>query len=333
MKNNKKTPKNAEIYDKYQHIIEDTNAIYKEGRIHDEKFLESINNIIDSYKRLDSHFKKVVKISDKNQAEILRMNEMLKTLTSEKETLIAELEQRNIEMSSLMKMKEDFFAVASHDLRSPFAAIIMSAKMLLSEEELSESHKNYIRIILDSAQIQLTYINDLLKIILSESKELKLNLMPVSVNKLLATSVTTLEILAKRKNIELVFQEEKTETDFYVLADFEKLIQVVNNLISNAVKFTYPGGKVEVFSKKTPENECEIHVTDSGLGIPFDKIKDLFIKYKKHHNSGTNGELGSGLGLFISKNIIEKHNGKIGANSVIDSGSDFWFSLPLIQNF
>ena len=98
-------------------------------------------------------------------------------------------------------------------------------------------------------------------------------------------------------------------------------------MLSNAIKFTPSGGNIEI-SVITNENELQIHVIDSGLGIPDNKIEKLFSKYQMVHSAGTAGEKGSGLGLFICKKLVEAHGGEISVTSGQGKGSDFYFTIP-----
>ena len=131
----------------------------------------------------------------------------------------------------------------------------------------------------------------------------------------------------ERKNIKIQFEKPKNKT-LAIKLDAEKIKLTVSNLIDNAIKYTLPGGKIEVFIKSDKEKITFI-AKDSGIGIPKDQQKRLFSKFFRGANALRIETDGSGLGLFIAKNIVEAHEGKIWFESEEDKGSTFYFELPL----
>jgi signal transduction histidine kinase len=271
------------------------------------------------------------------EAELTRLiqqsrneNELLRKEIQNKNTDLKNayklLEEQNTELKKLVQMKDDFLAIASHDLRSPFNAILGFSNLLLEDEDLQPSHKESVEIIQYSANIQLDYINDILNILTLESGKIKLNKYTFSIKSVLDNSIKMLGILAKKKNITIT---TNVDNDFELELDFEKISQVLNNLIGNAIKFTPSGGNIEVSVIKNSLNQVEFHVKDSGIGISRDVIPSLFSKYTKTHKSGTEGEAGTGLGLAICKNLINLHGGNIFVESTQGKGSDFYFYLPI----
>jgi len=249
-----------------------------------------------------------------------------KMLEEEREMLIIDLEKANNELKQLSQMKDDFLSVASHDLRSPFNGILGFSEVLLTDNSLNEEQKYYITLIKESAEIQLQYVNDILDIIKFEKGKISIDVSPADITELIKISVNSLKILADKKKITLNVELFNPGT---INIDFNKISQVMNNFISNAIKFTSAGGFVKIRCFKNDNNEIEIHVIDSGIGIPEDKLEDLFVRYGQYKEFGTSGEKGTGLGLSICKNLVEVHGGKIGVTSKINEGSDFFFTLPL----
>jgi PAS domain S-box-containing protein len=250
----------------------------------------------------------------------------IKKFEEEREMLITELTKANIELKELSRMKDDFVAIVSHDLRSPFNAILGFAEVLLADPDISDENKYYLELINQSAYVQLNYINDILEVLKFEAGELKLRKESLTIEKLITDAVSYNKILAEKKGIALNHEIkciDKTE------ADYPKLIQVLNNLISNATKFTKSGGKITVSCFKNSSGFAEIHIKDTGVGIKEEQLASLFSKYTPSHTAGTSGERGSGLGLSICKNIVELHGGSINVSSTYGQGSDFYFTLPL----
>lgn len=248
-----------------------------------------------------------------------------KSLEKETLQLVEKLKKANDELKELTKMKEDFIAVAGHDIRSPFVGIIGFSNILLSEPDLPEKYKDIIKIILKSAEIQLRYVNDLIDIIKLESREITLKKESYSIANIIEESLRFLLPLAVNKNISV---KTNINADMRILVDYPKIIQVLNNLISNAIKFTPQGKSIEL-TADIKNNFVEIHVRDTGMGIPESRLANIFNRLKHISSQGTDGEKGTGLGLSICKNIVEIHGGKISVNSTVGKGSDFWFTLPL----
>jgi len=200
--------------------------------------------------------------------------------------------------------------------------------LMLGDENsnnLSKESKEYIQIIQKSMKAQLNYINDLLDLIKFESDDIPITLEETNFIKILDICLPGLKLLAKNKNITINienFSEEK------IKVDVPKIIQILNNLISNAIKFTNIGGTININIFKNNINEIEFHVIDTGIGIPEEKLEKLFANNKKFSSTGTAGEKGTGLGLEICKRLVEIHGGKINAISG-HKGSNFYFTIPL----
>jgi len=143
--------------------------------------------------------------------------------------------------------------------------------------------------------------------------------------KLVHSCLNSLTTLAEKKNIRLtVFIDENYE----IHLDFAKITQVLNNLISNSLKFTSSGGEIKI-EQISDSNSVTLHIIDTGNGIKEEQIPYLFTRYSKAQSQGTDGEKGTGLGLAICKLLVEAHGGKIGVKSEKGKGSDFYFSLPI----
>ena len=249
-----------------------------------------------------------------------------KNSEKEKEILLEKIKSAYEELKELTELKDNFLSVASHDLRAPFNAILGYTDILLEDEELNETQRSYVDFIQQSAEIQLRYVNDILNIIRIEKGNLSIELENFPISEVVRNCIMNLKVLAEAKNI-TINQEIHFDGECYI--DLPKITQVINNLISNAIKFTMPGGNINVKVISAPDDFIEIHVIDNGIGIPQAAQKKLFNYYRQEHVKGTSGESGHGLGLAICKNFIELHGGKIYLESETGKGSDFYFSLPL----
>lgn len=294
----------------YKNIIENGDIFYREIKVNDRYYNFTISGVPS------------LNIGQIYGSDITA----IKNVEKEREMLILELEKANKDLSELSKMKDDFISIVSHDLRSPFNGILGFTELLLDDESLSEKHKEYVELIRESSEIQLKYINDLLDLIAAERREIKITASSASIDKLVDTSIKLLNPIANKKDITI---KKEIKDNIKILMDFPKMTQVINNLITNAIKFTPNGGQITIKSFKTKNNTVEIHVVDNGTGITEKEQNKLFNRYTKVQKKGTDGESGSGLGLSISKKLVEAHNGEIKIKSKIKKGSDFYIILPI----
>jgi len=251
---------------------------------------------------------------------ILKINKS-RVVAKEKAAIATELAEKNEELKKLSAMKDEFVSIVSHDLRSPISTILGFSKLLLPQLEKAEIKTKPLDAIIRSSQRLLTLINDILDLARVEAGKLELSYSQVNINNLVQESFKAVEFNAKEKGIKLFYLpgEEPVTVD----ADNNKIYQVVNNLLINAIKFTPDDGSVTVRKLKDNDN-LVISVADTGVGIPLDKINLIFDKYEQ----STTHE-GSGLGLAICKNFIELHGGKIWVESKESEGADFKFQIPI----
>lgn len=240
-----------------------------------------------------------------------------------------ELAKKNAELEKLNNLKNTFLSIAAHDLRSPLSSIIGFSEFLIEEtcDILSKDHLEYISIINTSSNFMLGLINNLLDISKIESGKLELDLTKTNISLLIKKNIKVNNISAKKKNIEIFFIDDNNSLE--ILIDKDKIEQVLNNLISNAIKFSMKNTIIEISLKSTPE-EVIITVKDHGQGIPKNELEKLFKPFEKTSVKSTDGEKTTGLGLLIVKKIVEKHNGKVWLESIVGEGSSFFVSLPII---
>ncbi|MFH2013982.1 MAG: HAMP domain-containing sensor histidine kinase [Patescibacteria group bacterium] len=229
------------------------------------------------------------------------------------------------------KMKSEFVSIVSHQLRTPLSALKWSVNLLKGKRlgELNKKQEEYVDIVSDSAVKMVRLVNDLLSVNRIEQGKLAMQMEFFSIEDLILDVVKGLQILAKMKNVELVFKNHKNLPLVY--ADKEKIRMVVQNLIDNAIKYSkQKGGFVEI-SANTDVNSklIKVSVKDNGIGIPEIIQKRIFGKFFRGDNLVKQKVEGTGLGLFIAKGIITICGGKIGFTSKPDKGSNFWFTLPI----
>ena len=257
-----------------------------------------------------------------------RLLDELSRLNNELINLQRELSKKNAELERLNELKNQFVGMAAHDIRNPLGIIMSFADFLEEETEgiLSSEHRKFLNIINTSAEFLLKMIEDLLDISKIESGKLNLNLKQTDFIELAEKNVQLNNTLASKKNITIKLSFDKKPV--MLLIDKQKMEQVLNNLLTNAIKFSYQGSEVKMNIVKY-ENTVLTEVVDSGVGIPANQTETIFQPFSKTSSQGTAGEKSTGLGLTIVKKIVEGHGGKINVESEKDKGSRFYFELPL----
>lgn len=263
--------------------------------------------------------------------EISRLNNELITLQRQLAKQNAEQEALNKELRRVDQLKNTFLGVAAHDLRGPLANIHLASQFMLDEGDTlpREEHDQLLNDIAVQSRYMTNLIAELLDIAQIEAGKLELNKVAIDAANFLAEAVRRHAIIAEAKGTEIVLKDVAGGT---VLADPYRLQQVIDNLISNAVKFSPPGSKVVVSSRQTGTG-WQINVIDEGPGIAADEREQLFQEFARLSARPTGGESSTGLGLAISRRIVEAHGGRIGVDSEPGHGANFWFVLPReVQN-
>ena len=240
-----------------------------------------------------------------------------------------ELNEANAKLRELSNMKEEFLALTTHDLRSPLTVISGVINFFTSGRlgELSPEQKNMVAMMERNTQNLIELVNDLLDASKLESGTMRLDLSSVDLRLLVNELRETMEPLAREKEITL---EDRLPDDLPpLLADRAKLRRVLVNLISNALKFTPKGGRVVVFAEQLDARTARVSVADTGVGIAPEDIERLFDKYEQARSRATRSEKGTGLGLYITRQLVELHGGKISARSELGKGSTFSFTIPI----
>jgi PAS domain S-box-containing protein len=225
------------------------------------------------------------------------------------------------------RLKSEFLASMSHEVRTPLNGVIGMTELLL-DTKLTEEQREYTRMLRDSGEALLDIVNDILDLSKIEAGKIELESATFDLRE---TIEDVCDLLAKRahdKGLELTLAIGE-DVPFAVQGDKARLRQVVVNLISNAVKFTSEG-EVRVAVSATPQG-VRVEVTDTGIGIDGARIAQLFEPFSQADRSTTRRFGGTGLGLTISKQLVELMGGDIGATGTRGEGSTFWFSVPLVQ--
>ncbi|MGO9056153.1 MAG: sensor histidine kinase [Candidatus Binataceae bacterium] len=262
-----------------------------------------------------------------NNSEDQKIFEDIAALNNELTTAQRELARRNAELVRLNEQKNHLLGVAAHDLRNPLGAIFVSSEYLLDElKHLSDDQLEMLRAIKSSSEFMLQLIEDILHLAKLEAGKPELRIESTDLAELTARHVAVNRQLAARKNIRI---DSAIEPDLPAIeADSHKIEQVLENLISNAIKFSPPGTTVGVTLRRDG-GALRIEVSDQGSGIPKGEWGKLFQPFQRTSVKPTGGEKSSGLGLSIARKMVEAHGGRIWFESEVGKGSTFFVSLPL----
>ncbi|MEW6005751.1 MAG: PAS domain-containing sensor histidine kinase [Stygiobacter sp.] len=232
------------------------------------------------------------------------------------------------ELRILNNTKDKFFSIIAHDLRNPFITILGFTDLLLTDyKELDESEiVFYLEEMKKSAEISHNLLQNLLQWSRSQTGRIEFHPAKLNLKNLVNVNLELLQPSASNKEIVIKSEVE----DSFVMADEDMLNTIIRNLITNAIKFTPKGGMITIASKEVGKY-AEVSVSDTGIGMNGDTVANLFKLDSTHSTLGTNNEAGTGLGLILCKEFVEKQGGKIWVESTLNVGSKFIFYLPLAE--
>lgn len=239
---------------------------------------------------------------------------------------IAETQRQADEISHLYEVKNRFFSNISHELRTPLTLILGPSSDLMEDKSMVGEQKNKITFINNNAKRLLRLINQLLDLSKLEAGKLDLRASQQDIVKLVSTITESFSSMAASQGIDLSFNSD--EEHLYVFYDSDKLEKVLVNLLSNAMKFTESKGTV-VVSLSRKNNSCLIQVKDSGIGINQEQLPYIFDRFFQADNSKSREHEGTGIGLSLTRELVELHGGTIAVQSTLGNGSEFIVQLPL----
>jgi PAS domain S-box-containing protein len=250
-----------------------------------------------------------------------------KRAEEEREQLLASERDSRSEAEEANRLKDEFLATISHELRSPLNAILGWARLLREPDMRGDQMERALETIERNAQAQARLIEDLLDVSRIVSGKLSIQMRPVTLNSTIQSAVADLRLAAESKGIDLRLTEDE---EIKLIGDADRLQQVVWNLLSNAIKFTPEGGRVEVGLKRVGER-AELRVSDTGRGISPEFLPHVFDRFRQATRTDARSRAGLGLGLAIVRHIVEAHGGNVTAESAgFGLGATFVCKLPLV---
>ncbi len=284
----------------------------------------------------EGQFDKTVKLDRSDELGILAA--AFNSMAAQLQASFTALETKNSELERLDKLKDEFLANTSHELRTPLNGIIGIAESLIdgATGKLPDSTNFNLGLIAASGKRLSTLINDILDFSQLKHKTIELQIKSVGVREIVSVILTLSQPLANQKNIQLLNSVAPELPP--IAADENRLEQILYNLIGNAIKFTEKG-TVEISAELVNGNEqsplnsqLAITVSDTGIGIPEDKLERIFESFEQADGSTAREYGGTGLGLAVAKQLVELHGGKICVSSTVGAGSLFTFTLPVSES-
>jgi len=255
------------------------------------------------------------------QAVVLNVRDITERKKAEKA-----LKDSETRLSELIATKDRFFSIIGHDLKNPFSGILGFSELLIDQlkNKQYDDSLELAQMIQHSSKRVMDLLNNLLAWAQSQTGKPKFNPEYFEIDEVADEVIDLLRDSSHQKSISLT---NGIPPGTSVYADKPMITLVLRNLVSNGVKFTQPGGKIDIESEKN-KGKISISVTDNGVGISKDNIEDLFNVDKRHSSKGTYNETGTGLGLLLCKDFIKTHGGRIWVESELDKGSKFTFMIP-----
>lgn len=242
---------------------------------------------------------------------------------------LEKLKKENEELKKMNELKSDWISISAHQLRTSLSAIKWILKMFLDKDFgiLTPEQDGFMRKAFDSNERMLALVNEMLSLNHVEQTSLRYDFIPTDIIALIESVLFDFTGESYKKGVEIIFLKPDTAIPSVAL-DVEKIRVVIQNLIENAIKYSNKGDRV-IISLREKDGYLEVSVKDTGIGIPLNEQDKVFNKFYRATNAQAKDTIGSGLGLYTTKGIVDKHGGKMWFESSENQGSTFYFSLPI----
>ena len=304
-------------------IVNKTQKIRQTSGISQDALMKEYTFLSEKYDKLVKEMVKITRVGDMHYKKLMAANDQIQCHKSNLEDLNRQLLEANA-------AKDKFYSIIAHDLRNPLHFLLFSSELLVNENEKMEKEaiKRYMQKVNKTAQDMADLLENLLQWGRSQLGEIQCRPRQIDLSRLAAESIDDFCGSGEKKHIKLCSQ---IPAGTWVFADENMIKSVFRNLVSNAIKFTLPGGSVKLLARE----EGDVIVTavqDTGVGIPPEKLGILFDINVHYTTAGTAKEKGSSLGLIICSEFVRKNGGEIRVKSKVDKGSTFEFTLPKRAN-
>lgn len=285
--------------------------------------------------RTGDEFEELSQAYNRMLRHLVAVQEELRQVNGALDTKVDELAQANMQLFELNNLKNDFMATMTHELRTPLNSILGFSDVLAGADNLQEKQIRYLKNIQTSGRDLLTLINDILDLAKIEAGKMDLHIVEFSLGDLAERLTGMMRPLAEKRNIDLSCEIDPRLP--LLVQDAGKLQQILYNLLSNAIKFTPEGGRVQMNANLRDDNQLELVVEDTGVGIPLEDQETIFEKFRQgntvrgdRQSTLTREYAGTGLGLSIVKELSKLLGGEVSLHSELGRGSRFTVVLPLI---
>lgn len=319
-----------EFLERFRIYEDDLNLVHPEDRAKVEAAYEVVHDESDSSEIIDIDYRSLYRDGGvRHLREIIHLRyDNTGRVTEERGTLqdVTDFKEAQLEAERASRAKSEFLSRMSHELRTPMNAVLGFGRLLKSHAPLSEEHRGFVDHILDSGEHLLGLIDEILDVSKIESGRMELSLETVESADVLGQCMVLIEPLAERHGITTENLVTRTVAPA-VMADRTRLKQVLLNLASNAVKFNCDNGRVTVSCREV-EGGLRISVTDTGQGLAEESIDEIFEPFARL-KAEQDGIEGTGIGLAITKRLVDLMGGRLGVESTLGKGSTFWVEFPL----
>lgn len=311
-----------DIFKKELDILDHSENILREKEHSTETLLNEYDYLSQKYRKLLTEMMKITRIGDMNYKKIMDANEQIRVQKKELERLNQQLRDANL-------AKDRFYSIIAHDLRNPLQFLLLSSDLLDSEYSMNAESwvRKFIGKVFKTARHLSELLENLLQWSLSQYGELESRPKNLDLNILSDENIDYFIDIARDKGILL---ESKIPENTWVFADEEMVKSILRNLVSNAVKFTSAGGKV-FLSTSRDGDFIHVLVRDTGVGIAPEIQTQLFKLWQNTTTNGTAKEKGTGMGLVLCKEFIERNGGQLKVESTVGHGALFEFTLPVAR--
>ena len=314
------------VNSKIEELLNIKKIVIEGKNIKDISEIPTLKEIVESIvsKAGEKLFKKEISLEKPNE-KVLEATIVNLVETDERVIILHDITREKI----VEKMKTEFVSISAHQLRTPLSAIKWTLRMLIDGEigEITPEQKIFLEKTYKSNERMIALIKDLLNVTRIEEGRYLYNPIITDLDEIILKVISSFPEQIKKKKIKLEFKKAEERLP-KVRADIEKITIALQNLLGNAIRYSFPGGEVTIFLESS-ENEVICSIKDEGVGIPKDQYNRIFTKFFRGANVMRMETEGTGLGLFITKNIIDAHKGRIWFESEENKGTTFYFALPI----